>query len=86
MYKETIIELSNMYIVALPLALMIQFTHDAIIYRGMWIVDMTSYGEYGLEIFLFVFWFLLAGTRTILQYRVQIHNGKLILRHKPLWM
>jgi uncharacterized protein YhhL (DUF1145 family) len=59
MSKITPQDFINFYIIAIPLTLMIHFTVHAIIYKGTWIIDMTQYGEYQLEVLMFGIWFAL---------------------------
>lgn len=63
MAKITLQDFINIYIIAIPLSLMIHFLVHSIVYNGIWIIDMTQYGEYYLEVFLFVLWFILVFVR-----------------------
>jgi hypothetical protein len=52
-------DLIDSYIIGVPSALMIIFTYDSIRFNGLWIVDMTHYGEYYIEVIMELFWFIL---------------------------
>jgi len=53
------INYSMVYFLSLPIAFMTLFLFDAIKFKGRWIIDMTLYNEYEIEVLLFVIWFLI---------------------------
>ena len=59
MYKITIQDLINFYIIAVPFSLMVTTTYLAITLNGKWIIEMNRYGEYYFEVFMFLLWFVL---------------------------
>ncbi len=50
--------LIDIFIISMPLTLMILFTYNAIIFKGIWTIDMTKYGEYDTEIMINLLWFI----------------------------
>jgi hypothetical protein len=71
------------YILALPLSIMTLFTYDAITTGGRWTINMLNHGEYAIEVFMNLVWFILVIVKGQRIFTLIIEDEEQHIRPEP---